>query len=73
MLLSRDPDALLLYAPLGLPGGRLDAWVDAPFRGAIEARLAHDDLIAERFAPAALQAPARLESGGKLRASLRRR
>lgn len=49
MLLERDPDRVLLYAPAGLPGGRLDAWRDATFRGAVEARLAGDDLLARHF------------------------
>jgi hypothetical protein len=54
-LLDRAPDALLLYAPAGLPPGGLAAWQDivssrVPPR-AVEARLASDDLIARRFEP----------------------
>jgi hypothetical protein len=53
LILAHDPDALLLYAPLGLPGGALDAYRDAAYSRAVEARLAADDAIARRFAPAA--------------------
>ncbi len=53
LLLSRDPDALLLYAPEGLPPDGLASWADASFPRAVEARLARDDLIARRFTPAA--------------------
>jgi hypothetical protein len=52
-LLSRSPDALLLYAPGGLPGGSLDAWRDAAYPRAVEARLAHDAVVARHFAPVA--------------------
>ncbi len=51
-LLGRRPDTLILYAPNGLPGGRLDAWRDAVYPRVVEARLARDELIARRFRPA---------------------
>jgi hypothetical protein len=50
-LLSRRPDAVLLYAPAGLPGGRLGAWQDAAYPRVVEARLARDEVIARHFAP----------------------
>ncbi|HXX66884.1 MAG TPA: hypothetical protein VEK07_06870 [Polyangiaceae bacterium] len=50
MLLERAPDLLLLYAPEGLPDGLLAGWRNATFRGAVEARLARDDVIARHFA-----------------------
>lgn len=53
MLLERAPDSLLLYVPEGLPGGRLDAWREAAFRGAVEARLARDEVLARHFDAAA--------------------
>jgi hypothetical protein len=52
-LIARHPDALLLYAPRGLPAGGLAAWQDAIYTRAVEARLADDDVIARRFAPSA--------------------
>jgi len=52
-LLSRRPDALLLYAPAGLPGGRLEAWAGAWYPRVVEARLARDPVLARHFAPAA--------------------
>jgi hypothetical protein len=51
-LLARDPDAWLVYAPYGLPGG-LDSWRDARYPRVVEARLVHDETLAERFTPAA--------------------
>jgi hypothetical protein len=53
LLLSRDPDALLLYAQSGLPEGGLQAWDQAEYARAVEARLAYDPVIARHFAPAA--------------------
>jgi hypothetical protein len=53
LLLSRDPDALLLYAPAGLPEAGLEAWDQAEYPRAVEARLAYDPVIARHFAPAA--------------------
>jgi hypothetical protein len=47
-LLDRDPDALLLYAPLGLPPG--GSWRDVTYPRRVEARLAQDDRIARHFA-----------------------
>jgi hypothetical protein len=47
-LLDRDPDVLLLYAPLGLPAG--GSWRDATYPRVVEARLAQDDRIARQFA-----------------------
>jgi hypothetical protein len=52
-LLARDPGALVLYAGAGVPGGDLAAWRDAAYGRAVEARLAHDDVIARHFAPVA--------------------
>jgi hypothetical protein len=53
LLLARDPDALLLYAQAGLADGGLAAWDQARYGRAVEARLAHDPVIARHFAPAA--------------------
>jgi hypothetical protein len=52
-LLGRDPDALLLYAPKGLPAGALADWQQAEYPRVVEARLAHDEVIERHFAPAA--------------------
>jgi hypothetical protein len=52
ILLSRNPDALLLYAPRGLPGG-LSSWGRATYPRVVEARLAADESIAARFEPSA--------------------
>jgi hypothetical protein len=53
LLLSRHVDAILLYAPQGLPDDDLDAWRDAAYPRVVEARLAADDVIARHFTPAA--------------------
>jgi hypothetical protein len=49
-LLSRDPDALLLYA-LSPPheGSDLDHWMDARYARAVEARLAADPVVSRHF------------------------
>jgi hypothetical protein len=52
ILLERRPDALLLYAPRGLPVG-LGSWRDAVYTRALEARLASDDVVARHFEPVA--------------------
>jgi hypothetical protein len=52
-LLARRPDALLLYAPAGLPEGDIDRWRDARYGRVVEARLARDAVIARHFAPVA--------------------
>jgi hypothetical protein len=52
-LLSREPDALLLFASAGLPAGGLAEWKDATYTRAVERRLATDEVIARHFAPAA--------------------
>jgi hypothetical protein len=52
-LLGRDPDALLLYSTGGPPGGQLSAWQDALYPRVVEARLAHDEVIARHFLPTA--------------------
>ena len=52
-LLDRDPDALLLYAPLGLPDEELRRWKAASYPRTVERRLARERLIASHFAPAA--------------------
>jgi hypothetical protein len=49
-LLSRDPDALLLYLANGPPP---TDWRDAPYTRAVEARLADDEVIERHFAYAA--------------------
>jgi hypothetical protein len=46
-LLDRDPDALLLYAPLGLSSST--SWRDATYPRVVEARIARDDRIARQF------------------------
>jgi hypothetical protein len=48
-LLAREPDALLLYAPFGLPAGGIDAWTQMTVSRAVEARLIGDDAIARHF------------------------
>jgi hypothetical protein len=53
LLLERDADSLLLYAPSGLPGGALGSWRDAVYTRALEARLASDPVVAAHFSPAA--------------------
>jgi hypothetical protein len=52
-LLGRDPDAILLYLPSGLPEGQISEWQEARYTRAVEARLARDEVIAHHFAPAA--------------------
>jgi hypothetical protein len=53
VLLARDPEALLLYAPNGLPGGELPNWAAADFPRTVEGRLVRDPLISRHFWPAA--------------------
>jgi hypothetical protein len=53
LLLSRHVDAILMYAPTGLPGDDIHAWRDAAFGRVVEARLAEDDVVARHFAPVA--------------------
>ena len=55
LLLSREPDALLLYFPDGLPEGSLDAWQRADYSNfrTVEYRLANDEVIARHFTPTA--------------------
>jgi hypothetical protein len=50
--LSRDPDAWLVYAPEGLPGG-LGSWRAAAYPRVVEARLVREDAVARRFRPVA--------------------
>jgi hypothetical protein len=52
-LLSLRPDALLLYAPQGLPDGQLDRWDEATYPRVVEARLARDPVTARHFTPTA--------------------
>jgi hypothetical protein len=52
LLLERQPDVLLLYAPSGLPAG-LASWRDAVYTRAVEARLAANDVVARHFEPEA--------------------
>ncbi len=51
MLVSLEPDVLLLYALHPPPGG-LTAWRDCAYARTLEARLASDDTVADRFAAA---------------------
>jgi hypothetical protein len=53
LLLERDTDALLLYAPSGLPDGRVAAWREGSYGRVVEARLAADDVTARHFTAAA--------------------
>jgi hypothetical protein len=53
VLVDRGADALLLYAPAGLPAGGLAAWTDARYGRVVEARLAADATVVHRFEPAA--------------------
>ncbi len=48
-LLAREPDALLVYAPRGLPPGGLAAWTQTVTSRAVEARLIDEEVIARRF------------------------
>jgi hypothetical protein len=48
-LLAREPDALLLYAPLGRPAGGIEAWPETAVQRAVEARLIREEVIAARF------------------------
>jgi hypothetical protein len=48
-LLSRSTDALLLYAPAGLPAGDIGSWAAALFPRVVEARLARDMVIGRHF------------------------
>jgi hypothetical protein len=50
---SRGADALLLYAPVGLPDNDLGQWAGAIYPRVVEARLARDPVIEHHFAPAA--------------------
>jgi hypothetical protein len=54
-LLSRGPDALLLYFPDGLPDASLEAWQRADYSHfrTVEFRLANDEVIARHFTPEA--------------------
>jgi hypothetical protein len=53
LLLARHPDALVLFAPKGLPPGGLSAFDVGYYSRAVEARLARDAAIAAHFEPAA--------------------
>jgi hypothetical protein len=50
-LLSRQPDALLLYASAPPPEMDLARWSEAPYPHVVEARLAHDAVVARHFDP----------------------
>ncbi len=52
-LLDLQPDALLLYLPVGLPDGDLEAWASATYQRVVEYRLAIDPVVQRHFAPAA--------------------
>jgi hypothetical protein len=49
MLLSRDPDAVLFYAPFGVGDGGLSQWDTADYGHMVEQRLAHDPVLARHF------------------------
>jgi hypothetical protein len=53
LVVTRDPDALVLFAPSGLPPDGLAAWDRATYGRTVEARLARDPVIARHFAPRA--------------------
>jgi hypothetical protein len=52
-LLAREPDLLLVYAPIGLPTGGLEAWSDTVTSRVVEARLIREEAILRRFEPVA--------------------
>lgn len=52
-LLDLQPDALLLFLPVGLPDGDLDAWPWATYQRVVEYLLAIDPVVQKHFAPAA--------------------
>jgi hypothetical protein len=49
LLLERGTDALLLWAPAGLPEGSTEAWRRGRYGHAVDARLAADDVTARHF------------------------
>jgi len=49
LLLERDTDALLLYAPSGLPAGGISAWQEGAYGHVVDARLAADEVTARHF------------------------
>src|SRR5579883_1492450 len=49
LLRARHVDALLLYAPDGLPGGDVARWLEASYPRVVEARLARDPVVARHF------------------------
>lgn len=53
LLLDRGADALLLYAPAGLPPEGLPAWSDATYAYVVLARLAVDPTVVHHFTPVA--------------------
>jgi hypothetical protein len=53
LLLSRDPDALLLYALSPPPEDDLERWTEAPYGRAVDARLAADPVVTRHFAAVA--------------------
>jgi hypothetical protein len=53
LLLARDPDGIVLYAPSGLGEGGLAEWDDVTYGRTVEQRLAQDPVLARHFAPAA--------------------
>jgi hypothetical protein len=52
MLLSRDPDAIVLYAPFGLGERDLSGWKDLSYGRAVEQRLVDDPVLARHFGDA---------------------
>jgi hypothetical protein len=53
MLLGRDPDGVVLFAPQGLGGQGLPGWAHAEYGRVVEQRLAADPVLARHFEPAA--------------------
>jgi hypothetical protein len=52
-LLERNPDALLLYTPVGMGSTRLQDWHDGFYPRQVEGRLAADESVRRHFAPVA--------------------
>ncbi len=53
LLLERETDGVVLYAPAGLGDEGLAGWANATYGRTVEQRLAWDPVLARRFAPAA--------------------
>jgi hypothetical protein len=53
LLLSRDPDVLLVFAEAGVTAATLDTWRSATYGRVVDQRFVRSDLIAEHYAPRA--------------------